>query len=238
MNPLQILKNAQNEVPSLRFASGLVGIAAAGTIIVSLMSKNGDPYILAGSVLVGMAVLFIFSVAVTSGVIGGGYAASALIWSINLFFITFLFFTVFAFSSGLPCNWAKFIRVDAAQQCNGYRRYSSGDQDPVRNERSQEVSAFTYDAQVGSGQSAQRWQRLSDDQWIETYPSSNPQSPNYFKRIKRISYSGCDGVVLSKIGDNEFQILIPDKDCPNKGIKFRTSPDQKWIGLPSMYNII
>lgn len=238
MSPIEIFKNAQRQLPSLKFANGLLGLAAAGATILSLINQHANPYILIGSVFIGTILVFSFSLAVTSGVVGGGYAASLLVWSINIFFIVFLTFTAMAFWSGLPCNWAKFISVDSAPECRE-RRFKpdfTDDTPPNRSSKSHEVSAFTYDAITADGPSSQRWERQPDGQWIENYPNNIVNNPNYFTRLKRINYSGCDGIVISKIGDN-LQVFIADKDCPNKNLKFRTLPENKWHSLPPMYNV-
>src|SRR4051794_12803132 len=107
-----ILREAIEKVPSLKYAVGLTGIAAALAIIVALTGKLSNPIIPLGLVFIGMILLFVFSAAVSSGVAGGAIVGSILVWSVALVFLVFLGFTVSVFAEGVPCNWATFIGAD------------------------------------------------------------------------------------------------------------------------------
>lgn len=228
-----VLREATQKVPATKYAVGVVGIAAALSIVLSLTGKLGNPIVPLSLVFIGMILLFVFSAAVYTGIMGATVVATVLVWSIILFFLTFLSFTVSAFAFGLPCNWAEFISVEKSPSCaSPPAPNTSGDAPPMF--PSNPVTSFFYQATDPGNPGARYWTRTSDS-WIEKTPSGEQ---HLFRILKRISYSNCDGEIVSRVGDNNFQILIPDKGCPNMTMKFRRLPDVNWVSLPDMQAII
>lgn len=107
---LNILSNATKRLPQLRFAWGLLGIAIVASIILGLFG-SGKASIMAISIsIIGTILVFVASIALSrtdSSVI----PALILVWSITVFFVTFLTFTVSVFITDKPCNWGVFIGI-------------------------------------------------------------------------------------------------------------------------------
>ena len=108
--PLSILSKAIEAVPAVRYALGVVGIAAAVAIVVTL--ANGYSHITILSIalmVVGMFVLFLFSLLVSSKSPSVHFAGLVLTWGVTLFVLIFMVFTATAAAIGWPCNWAMFL---------------------------------------------------------------------------------------------------------------------------------
>src|SRR6266542_4335497 len=98
------------------------------------------------------------------------------------------------------------------------------------------VNSFTYQAADPTNAGPRYWRRsVSGDGWVERTPAGDE---SFFQIDKRTNYGGCDGTVVSKIGEPNFQLLIPDRGCPNMELKFRRSTNGNWMGLPRMENIL
>src|SRR6266498_2670770 len=98
------------------------------------------------------------------------------------------------------------------------------------------VNSFTYQAADPTNAGPRYWRRsVSGDGWVERTPAGDE---SFFQIDKRTNYGGCDGTVVSKIGEPNFQLLIPDRGCPNMELKFRRSTNENWMGLPRMENIL
>jgi TIR domain len=132
--PLEILNAAISAVPSVKYALGTAGIAAAAAIMSSFVGGYSRISIISiGLVIIGMFVLFLFSVLITSGSGAAKYAGIALMWAVTVFVIAFMVFTTTAVATGYPCNWAEFLTLRTACQvaeANGYRSPTSS-ADPV-----------------------------------------------------------------------------------------------------------
>ncbi len=63
-----------------------------------------------------------------------------------------------------------------------------------------------------------KWALLPSDVWEQTYPDGTKEF-NYV--VKRIHLAECDGTVVSKKGEPEFQGFFPDKNCDQKTFMFR-----------------
>lgn len=232
------LKSAAEQVPAVKYAVGLTGVAAALAIIIFLTGSVTNPIPLIGLVFIGGVILFIFSVAVASGIAGGKVVASILVWCIIIFFLIFLGFTVSAFASGLPCNWAKFIAVDPHRTC-GNLPLRVGEEQPdeksVYAETPQtRVDSFTYTASDPDDPGIRYWRRVAPDRWEEKFPSGEV---SFFGIKKRINFDGCDGSVVAKVGDPNLELLIPDVGCANMDLKFRRSPSRDWSSLNRMRKV-
>lgn len=103
-------------VPAVRYATGLVGIAAAAVIIRSLfgdLSFERILPILLGSILC-MAILVILSAAVEGPKAGRQPIAKVFLWAACLFMMAFMLLTVTAVSVGWPTIWARLILPEHA----------------------------------------------------------------------------------------------------------------------------
>jgi hypothetical protein len=109
-DPLSILREAIRAVPSVSFALGIAGVAAAAAIVTTLTrGYSGITIIAVSLVFVGMFVLFLFSMLVRSKSPAIHYAGMVLMWAVTLFIIIFMGFTTTAAAGGWPCNWAQFL---------------------------------------------------------------------------------------------------------------------------------
>ena len=107
---LSILKNATNRLPQLRFAWGLLGISAVAALIIRLLGANKAAIVVIGLTLIGVLLVFIATIAFGKTALARR-PAQVVIWSVTLFFITFLSFTVTAFAISWPCNWTRFLEI-------------------------------------------------------------------------------------------------------------------------------
>jgi TonB family protein len=111
LNPLSLLREATRAVPAVRYATGLVGIAAAIFFIRGLLpdvSLAAMLPLLLGT-LACMTALVLVSAAVTAPTAGQSTVALVFLWATCLFIITFMFFTVTAVGFGWPTSWAKLM---------------------------------------------------------------------------------------------------------------------------------
>lgn len=114
---LDTLKSATKRLRVLRFAWGLVGLSAAAALVIRLHGEGRAAIIATGFALVGFVLLI-----VAAYVAGPGarlfLPAMLFIWSVTLFFIIFLVFTLTAFAFSVPCNWVLWLAIPS-QNCGG-----------------------------------------------------------------------------------------------------------------------
>jgi hypothetical protein len=63
----KLVKDAQKNVPALKYASGLIGLAAAASIVNIILGHTVISVVLIVATFVGMVLLFLFSVLTTLG---------------------------------------------------------------------------------------------------------------------------------------------------------------------------
>lgn len=112
MTPIAILKDATRKVPQLKFAWGIVGVAAAGALIIALIGETRASIITLGGTFMSMVMLYIFSSLVSPPNVRRiplqGYI---LMYSVLSFFCVFLMLTITAFIVCKPRAWVDFISV-------------------------------------------------------------------------------------------------------------------------------
>jgi uncharacterized protein YraI len=114
-SPIEILNTARRAVPAVDFAIGVAGVAAAASIVVSFNGNGRTPVIVFGGMLVAMVLLLVFSRLLLVKTRALVMAAVVLVWSIVMFFITFLVLTASAFVFHVPLDWARFVGAVEAQ---------------------------------------------------------------------------------------------------------------------------
>lgn len=127
---LSILKNATSRLPQLRFAWGLLGISATAALIIRLLGANKASIVIIGLTLIGVLLTFIATIAFGKATLARR-PAQALIWSVTLFFIIFLSFTVTAFAISWPCNWTRFLEI-STEKCNSQPTNAYGQTRPQK----------------------------------------------------------------------------------------------------------
>lgn len=116
LNPLKLLSVASKAVPAVKYATGLVGVAAALLIIRGLMPDMeiaGILPLLVGTI-VAMTALLLLSAAASGPAKSRSGPAIMLLWATCLFVIAFMFFTVSAVAFGWPDRWARLVLPEQA----------------------------------------------------------------------------------------------------------------------------
>jgi len=110
--PWSILTKATAQVPAVRYAIGVAGIAAAVAIATTLTKGYSSVTILAvGLLFAAMVALYLFSMLVSSNTKATRYAGIALVWSVVLFNIIVMIFTMTSVAMNWPCNWMKILSL-------------------------------------------------------------------------------------------------------------------------------
>ncbi|MET4699278.1 hypothetical protein ABIE65_002308 [Constrictibacter sp. MBR-5] len=107
--PIAVLRAAIRQVPAVKYALGIAGIAAAGAIITRLLGYDKASIIIIGVIFIAMILLYAFSGLIASRKTSTTMPGIILLYAVIFFFCTFLFFTVTAFAFQWPSAWAQFI---------------------------------------------------------------------------------------------------------------------------------
>jgi hypothetical protein len=107
--PTGILQTAIAQVPSVKYALGIAGIAAAGALVTRFLGYDRASIIIIGGTFVAMILLYVFSSMVASKSDAATFPGIILLYAVIFFFCCFLAFTVTAFSFTWPLPWAIFI---------------------------------------------------------------------------------------------------------------------------------
>jgi hypothetical protein len=108
----KFLKEAIKQVPSVRYAFGAAGIAAAGALITLFLGYGRSAIIVWAGTFIAMVLLLVFASVATSGNRELRKPGLILVYVVTFFFCLFLLFTVTAFAFSWPVNWAKFLGID------------------------------------------------------------------------------------------------------------------------------
>jgi hypothetical protein len=108
----KFLKEAIKQVPSVRYAFGAAGIAAAGALITLFLGYGRSAVIVWAGTFIAMVLLLVFASVATSGNRDLRKPGLILVYVVTFCFCLFLLFTVTAFSLSWPPNWAKFLGID------------------------------------------------------------------------------------------------------------------------------
>lgn len=109
---IQLLRVSSSKLPQLRYAWGLLGLSCVSAIIIQLLGETRASILFIALTVVGSVIVFVLTIAFGMAAIAKK-PAQLLLWSITLFFITFLSFTVSAFALSWPCNWVNFLDIQA-----------------------------------------------------------------------------------------------------------------------------
>jgi hypothetical protein len=110
-----VINDARKAVPSVNYAMGLAGIAAATSLIVIFIGNKTSGYILFAITFIGMVLLFIFSRLIKSKSSATYFASLFLMWSILIFFVSFLIMTISVFITGKPRTWGEIIGIQISE---------------------------------------------------------------------------------------------------------------------------
>lgn len=110
MDPLSVMHRIRKDVPVVKYAAGLVGVAAAIAAISHFIGQDESAVRIMGFALAGMVVLMVLSVAEKNSE-ALQRPAKALIWIVVAAFSMFVIMTVSAFLFEAPCGWVRFLQV-------------------------------------------------------------------------------------------------------------------------------
>lgn len=142
--PARWLRLATDEVPAVKYATGVVGIAAAIAIVRGLLgdvSLAGMVPVIIGAVIC-MTVLLIFAKAVASPHIGNSAALIVFFWAVCIFVITLMAFTITAIAFAWPGKWAEIILPHEAVRSSLSDRITGGSEPSDTNQLS--LSGYVY----------------------------------------------------------------------------------------------
>jgi tetratricopeptide (TPR) repeat protein len=108
---LDLIERASVRVPVVKYAFGLVGIAACGVIIAAILGPHRSAVIILGLTFVGAILLFLFARLSASSSASVQSAGAFLIWVIVAFFSSFLLLTTTAFTWFWPEPWCEFLGI-------------------------------------------------------------------------------------------------------------------------------
>jgi hypothetical protein len=109
---LKMLREATRQLPALKFAWGLLGLMAVGTIAIAV---NGNFKAAIAAAAFGIIGFVVVMVAVSTSRSPDRRAQSKfIIWVVEFFIAAFLIFTVTAYGFDFPCNWVRFLEIDSA----------------------------------------------------------------------------------------------------------------------------
>jgi lipopolysaccharide export LptBFGC system permease protein LptF len=114
LSPITVLKAALKEVPAVKYALGVAGVAAACAIVVGFLGTGRTAIILLGGMLVSMILLFVFAKLVTVGNQAAARAGVVLMWAVTIFFCVFLLFTTTAVAVSWPSAWVAVLGLPRA----------------------------------------------------------------------------------------------------------------------------
>lgn len=118
---LSILKASSKKLPQLKFAWGLLGISTVAALIITILGSSKAAILIMALTIVGMLIIFVASVAIDKAHVAS-QPAILLVWSVTLFFVIFLTFTISAIAISWPCNWVRFINI-LGSECSNHDGY-------------------------------------------------------------------------------------------------------------------
>jgi uncharacterized protein YjbI with pentapeptide repeats len=111
---LALIQEAQRSVPAVKYALGVVGIAAAAGIVSGVLGHTRSALLLLTLIFVGMVLLFLFARLVSSGPSPSiQLAANVIMWTIVLVFSAALFLGLLAVAARWPPGVVNFLFPDS-----------------------------------------------------------------------------------------------------------------------------
>jgi hypothetical protein len=116
----RFLREAITQVPSVRYAFGAAGIAAAGALITLFLGYGRPAVVIWIGTFIAMVLLLLFASAARADSKALHRPAMLLVHAVTLFFCLFLAFTVTAFAFSWPPNWAAFLGIDLSSDVRSF----------------------------------------------------------------------------------------------------------------------
>lgn len=115
---IRLINSASKKVPAVRYAFGLVGIAACGAVIALVLGTTKSAIVILSLTFLGSILLFVFARLSTSPNPSVFTAGLVLIWGVVGFFTLFLAMTTTAFVAAWPLPWAQFLGISLTQEAS------------------------------------------------------------------------------------------------------------------------
>ena len=126
LNHLSTLYKIQEDVPIVKYATGLVGIAVSISGITYLVGDTQAAVRIFGMTFVGMMVLIVLSV-MERTLEAAHRPAKLLMWVVVGAFAVFILMTVSVFAFEWPCAWMRFLGVASHSSCETGSTSNAGD---------------------------------------------------------------------------------------------------------------
>ncbi len=111
---LGLIREAQKSVPAVKYALGVVGLAAAAGIVSTVLGHTRSALLLLGLIFVGMMILFLFARLVSSGPSPSiQLAANVVMWTVVLVFSSALVLGLLAVVARWPPGAVAFLLPDS-----------------------------------------------------------------------------------------------------------------------------
>jgi hypothetical protein len=206
ISALEILRSARQAVPAVDYALGVAGLAAAASIVGAFLGYSRSSIIVLGGIFIAMILLFAFAGLVKSQSSTVYPAGVVLLYSVILFFCTFLGFTVTAVGFGWPPAWADALGFNS-------RPAAANQRDPALPARLADIQ----DAQV-------RLRRVDDFAWVYVNDSAVVDRAVYgetpaWTPIRR----------FLKSGRNEIRVVIKNGEYGGCGAELDVTVNGKRV---------
>lgn len=147
MDALIVLKAATKQLPALRYAWGVVGLSATAAIVIKLNGDGKAAVIAISLTFIGCFILLLLANAASKGADWVGLPAKILTWSITVFFIVFLAFTVLAYSASWPCNWVAQLEISSSE-CKREKNPTTPNEKPELGRLLQELESSSMERRI------------------------------------------------------------------------------------------
>jgi hypothetical protein len=220
IEPWTTLQAAIERVPAVSYALAVAGVAAAGAIIVSFLGYGHASVTIIAGVFIAMILMFVFSRMMVDPNPATTLPGIILLYSVIVFFVAFLSFTVTAFAFQWPSAWADFLNISVRPVYLS----TQVDRPAVRpDDLSRRLVSFAVKSLADNLKASDNghftgatwaWNR---DHWEET---ANGKTM-FHDVTERISFDGCNGDRTIKEEDHSLEFFIQDRDCANMMLYFR-----------------
>jgi hypothetical protein len=114
-DPFKVISAAIAEVPAVRFALGLAGVAAAASVVGTFVGSGSAAIVTMVAMLLGMLCLYIVSVITTGGEVKPlPLHAAVVLWAVTLFMCAMLSLLTTALAFGWPDHFARTIHLETS----------------------------------------------------------------------------------------------------------------------------
>ncbi len=114
LGPLQVIREAQKQVPAVKYALAAAGIAAAAGLAVLFLGNSFVAVVIFGAMIVAMFIVYLFARLITLNSGSVRLASLVMLWAVTIFFCAFLLLTLSAYTLGVPQVYAGMLGVSGS----------------------------------------------------------------------------------------------------------------------------